>query len=164
MPRSLNIALSLLATALVAVGCGGGLDADQAIAPDSLLTVASAYVGDTLLVRAPIRGISTGGGSARIGDRRSPVVLRVQAPDGGLFDHGDAGRTLVVKGRVCELRTSRQALVLERQRLETLPGPLDRDQQEQLNNVAAKIAYMELEKRDYSVEYFLQAVAVDFTD
>lgn len=149
--------------AFVAFGAGGchnRLNALDAMTPDSLLNLAEDLVGDTVLVRGTVLGVSTDGRTVRLGERRSPIVLRVKAPERGEFEAGDAGEMLLVRGKLCELRTSRQALVGERRRLEDIANP-DHDQMAALNEVSAKIAYMELEHRDYSVEYFLQGIDVE---
>lgn len=105
-----NIFVVIAAFALMAVACGkkeaAAVAEPVSFSVDSILAVASEYVGDTVTVEGNCAHLCKHGGTkAFLTGADSTVILRCQATAemGGAFAPDCVGKTLTVKGVVCEV-------------------------------------------------------------
>lgn len=104
-----HLLVVIAAFALIAVACGkkeAAAPAEPAsLSVDSLLAVAAEYVGDTVTVEGNCSHLCKHGGTkAFLTGADSTVILRCQATAemGGAFAPDCVGKSLTVKGVVCE--------------------------------------------------------------
>lgn len=136
--------------------------AEGSIPVDSLLGVAEARVGDTLVVRGFVRHTcKKSGRRCFISDSERQSKVRVEAGLIGSFDPSLIGQEVAVRGVLREKRTSmadvEKALEAVESKMEAETDGKDACETT-LNTLAAKKAYMELKGRDYYSDYFIDGL------
>ncbi len=137
--------------------------AEGSITVDSLLGVAEARVGDTLVIRGFVRHTcKKSGRRCFISDSERQSKVRVEAGGQiGSFDPSLIGQEVAVRGVLCEKRTSMADV---EKALETIESKMEAETdgkdacETTLNTLAAKKAYMELKGRDYYSDYFIDGL------
>lgn len=104
-----HLLVVIAALALISVACGKkeAVESEpETFSVDSILAVASEYVGDTVTVKGDCAHLCKHGGTkAFLVGTDSTVILRCQATAamGGAFAPDCVGKTLTVNGVVCEV-------------------------------------------------------------
>lgn len=104
-----HLLVVIAALAFMAVACGkkeAAVAEPASFSVDSILAVASEYVGDTVTVEGDCAHLCKHGGTkAFLTGSDSTVILRCQATAemGGAFAPDCVGKTLTVRGVVCEV-------------------------------------------------------------
>lgn len=148
--------------ATVTASCGrnaNSIPAD-AMTTDSLLYVAEVYVGDTVC----LRGFATrpsGQGSFAVTDSARTCEIRIEPAEAADIEGGEA---VVVRGLLCEERTSAAELAAKAAEVDSLcvAGLVSDDvAQKTRNAIAAKKAYMEFTGRDYYSVFSIRGARVE---
>lgn len=163
------IASVLAAVALLSAACSSRLTvgdegtewAQCPMTVDSLLSVAAWSAGDTVSVVAKASR-SAAPDKIVLGDVGTGCKLMVHTEDVEVAEDV-VGENVVIRGVLCEKRTSKEEVVKQQQDLEALkengqlsPGAFTTTN----NDLAAKIAYMDFRGMDYFSEFYL--VGLDY--
>lgn len=154
------LAIALTATSLASCGhCRCQIDGD-AMTTDSLLYVAEVYVGDTVRLRGTAVRLSEPGYFA-VTDSGRTCEIKVEYE--GAADI-DGGESVVVKGLLCEERTTKADIMAKAAEVDSLcaAGAVsDAVRQKTQNAIAAKKAYMEFTGRDYYSVFSISGAQVE---
>lgn len=154
-----------MAAAFAASGCGeakSGLG-DEAVTLDSLLTVAEAYVGDTMTLRG-IAATDCCDGALYVTDSACTNKIRIASTAPDFCSVAENGQAVCVRGVIREDRVTRDELASKAAEADSLrrSGAISEEMCERVQNaIAAKKAYMDFTRRDYYSEFYIQGTSIE---
>lgn len=142
--------------------------ASDAITIDSLLTVAEVYVGDTMTVKGIVKSVCANvDGQAQtivITDSSDINRLRIDVTAPSEVEGLSKGDAMAVRGVLGETRTSKGDLREKEVEADSVyaAGHIGKEAYESMkNDIAAKKAFIEFQRRDYYSEFHIEATQVD---
>ena len=142
--------------------------ASEAITIDSLLTVAEVYVGDTMTVKGIVNSVCTDGDGQTqtivMSDSCGVNRLRVDITDSEGISRLNRGDAVAVRGVLGETRTTKGDLREKEVEADSIyaAGHIGKETYESMkNDIAAKKAFIEFQRRDYYSEFHIEATQVD---
>ncbi len=142
--------------------------ASEAITIDSLLTVAEVYVGDTMTVKGIVNSVCTDGDGQTqtivMSDSCGVNLLRVDITDSEGTNSLNRGDAVAVRGVLGETQTTKGDLREKEAEADSIyaAGHIGKETYESMkNDIAAKKAFIEFQKRDYYSEFHIDANLVE---
>lgn len=153
---------AIAAIALTACGKADGGLSGEAITLDSLLTVAEAYVGDTITLRGI--AVQKEGAPLYVTDSAKTNKLRIERTEGCSTDEVVEGDAMCVRGILREERTTKNEILAKEAEADSLRliGVIAPETFGKIKNlIAAKKAYLEFTGRDYYSEYYMVGTEIE---
>ncbi len=132
----------------------------DAITIDSLLTVAEVYVGDTMTVKGFVKSIDGKSQTVVISDSCDANLLRIDVTGPDVIKGIGKGDAVSVRGVLGESRTTVTDLLKKDAEVDSIykAGLIGKETYEGMkNDIAAKKAFIEFQKRDYYSEFHIDA-------
>ncbi len=167
MNKCHNLPLAFITLTLIA-SCAPHTDlSPDAITLDSLLTVAEVYVGDTMTVKGIVKSVYTDG-DGRIqamvmSDSCDANRLRIDVTIPDEISSMGQGDAVAVRGVLGETRTTMSDLQKKDAEADSIfaTGHIGKEAYERMkNDIAAKKAFIEFQKRDYYSEFHIDATDI----